>query len=50
MFLAIRIAYLTLEDFSSFLIKLQSEQQISSAYQRQLLPHYKFISCFTIEN
>ena len=31
------LAHLTLEDFSSFLIKLQSEQQISSAYQRQII-------------
>ena len=31
------LAHLTLEDFSNFLIKLQSEQQISSAYQRQII-------------
>ena len=41
------LAHLTLEDFSSFLIKLQSEQQISSAYQRQIIALINFISCFT---
>ena len=31
------LAHLTLEDFSNFLIKLQSQQKISSAYQRQII-------------
>ena len=42
------LAHLTLEDFSSFLIKLQSEQQISSAYQRQIIASIdKFYQLFS---